>query len=278
MHRVLRRLGVGIEIEPSIADTNKTVDFRCTADSSTIFFVEATVSGMNGMSAKQNLEDVMRKVTKGVSHPHSNVDIEVQGRLEATLPKEYVVNPILDLLSKWPADEVRRHASNHAAEGRARAPIACVSKGNWKLTVKLRPTTEPGGVGRVWGPNELDDVVVDVSMREALKKKASHWRSLGRKNDIAFVAINACHRFCGLVELEEEIGRVMYNNVLGRVDGLDFAPFLRDINGVLVFNNATLGHERTADVKLYRNGQEHIPDCLNYLLHGSNLGALLGMP
>ena len=70
---------------------------------------------------------------------------------------------------------------------------------------------------------------------------------------------------------------MIYNDVRGRVTGLEFAHSLRDINGVLVFNNATLGRERTAHVRLYRNGQEEIPDSLKCLLHGCNLGSLLGL-
>ena len=38
VHRLLRRLGLEIDIEPSLAGTAKTVDFRCTAHS-TLFFV-----------------------------------------------------------------------------------------------------------------------------------------------------------------------------------------------------------------------------------------------
>ena len=275
VHRLLRRLGLEIDIEPSLAGTAKTVDFRCTAHS-TLFFVEATVSGMNRLSANQNLEDVRRKITKGVAHPHSHVDLEVEGRLERTLSRECVVDPILDLLNKWPADEVRRHESNRALGSQACAPIAIVSEGAWKLTAKLR-AVEPGRVGSVWGPIEVDDVAVDVSMREKLKTKASHWRSLGRKDGVAIIAINACHRLFGSEELEEEVGRVVYNDVRGRVTGLEFAHSLRDINGVLVFNNATLGRERAAHVRLYRNGQEQIPDSLKCLLHGCNLGSLLGL-
>ncbi len=70
---------------------------------------------------------------------------------------------------------------------------------------------------------------------------------------------------------------MIYNDVRGTVAGLDFAHLFRDINGVLVFNNATLGNERTAHVNLYRNGQELIPDSLESLLHGCNLGSLIGL-
>jgi len=252
------------------------VDFRCTAPGTPSFFVEATVSGLNRLSANQNLEDVRRKITKGVAHPHSHVDLEVEGRLETTLSRERVVSPILDLLNKWPADEVLRRESVRISGGQVCVPIAIVSEGAWKLTAKLR-VVEPGTVGRVWGPIEVDDVAVDVSMRENLKTKASHWRSLGRKDEVAIIAINACHRLFGSEELEEEVGRVIYNDVSGTVTGLDFAYLYRDVNGVLVFDNATLGNERTTHVKLYRNGQELIPDSLESLLHGCNLGSLIGL-
>lgn len=275
VHCLLRRLGVGIEIEPSIPGATKKVDFRCTADSA-IFFVEARVSGMKGLHAKQNLEDMMRKITEGVSRPHSYVDLGVQGQLKTTLARKFVVDPVLDLLNKWTADDVRRYESNSAAERQARAPIACVSKGDWRLTIRLR-AVEPGKIGSVWWPSGVDDGVVDESMKEALEEKAAHWRDLGRKDEIVLIAINVCDGIFGL-ELEEEVGRVIYNGVLGRANGLEFAHFLRGINGVIVFNNATLGNERIADVKLYRNGREPIPDCLKCLLHGCNLGLLLALP
>ncbi len=114
-------------------------------------------------------------------------------------------------------------------------------------------------------------------MRQNLKTKASHWRSLGRKDEVAIIAINACHRLFGSQELEEEVGRVIYNDFSGTVTGLDFAHLFRDINGVIVFDNATLGNERTAHVKRYRNGRELIPDSLESLMHGCNLGTLIGL-
>ena len=85
VHRLLRRMGLEIDIEPSLAGTDKTVDFRCTAPGTPSFFVEATVSGLNRLSANQNLEDVRRKIIEGVARPHSHVDLEVEGRLETTL-------------------------------------------------------------------------------------------------------------------------------------------------------------------------------------------------
>ena len=148
------------------------------------------------------------------------------------------------------------------------------------MTAELR-AAQPGKAGKIWGPDEVDDVVADdradVSMEEALRNKARHWRGLVRKDEIFFVAINACHGLLGLQELEERVGRVIYNNSRGRVSGLECASFLRDINGVIVFDNATLGNERGALVKLYRNGQEHIPDCLKCLLQGRPLGPLIGL-
>ena len=275
VHRMLRRLGVGIEIHPTFSSTTNTVDFRCTVDS-TIFFVEATVSGISELGASNNLEDVRQKIVKYVAHPHSHVDLQTQGRLDTTLPRKFVVNPILNLLDEWSVNEVRRYERNPAAENRTSAPIACVSKGNWKLTASLRPV-ERGGVGSVWGPIEADDVAIDVSLRQSLKKKASHWRELGQQDGIVILAINLCHRLFGLEELDVEVGNVIYGAGAGGEKRLEFSPFLRDINGVLVFNNATLGNERTAHLRLYRNGEERIPECLKVLLHGRELGPLLGL-
>lgn len=281
VHCMLRRLGVVIEIEPSIVGTSKTVDFRCTAHDD-VFLVEATASGMGGTSAKQNLNDVMRKINENVGSPHSHVDLMVEGRLEVTLPKEDVVKPIVGLLNRWSAEEVRRHESRRGIEGMAFVPIATsVSRGDWKLTVELRPV-ETGRVGRVWGPITVDDVVesgvvTDVSMGDALRNKASHLRGLRREDELVFVAINAVHGLAGVEELEARIGRVMYSDDLGRVTGLGFAGFLRNIDGVIVLDNATLGNERAAFVKLYRNGQRQIPDCLKCLLRGRALGSLIGL-
>ena len=47
--------------------------------------------------------------------------------------------------------------------------------------------------------------------------------------------------------------------------------------GVIVFYMATLGNERSAPVRLYKNGKKNIPECLRFLLEEQRLGDLLGI-
>ena len=87
------------------------------------------------------------------------------------------------------------------------------------------------------------------------------------------IAINVCHSD----SFSDDPERAIFG--LGRPSGEEgnFREDLSCVDGVLVFYNATLGNERSALVRLYKNGDRNIPECLECLLQEQRLGDLLGL-
>ena len=55
------------------------------------------------------------------------------------------------------------------------------------------------------------------------------------------------------------------------------ASYPHKVNGIIAVSNGVIGCEYHAPVRLYRNGNKQVPDCLRFLLEVHKLGDLLGI-
>ncbi len=109
-------------------------------------------------------------------------------------------------------------------------------------------------------------------LKTALAKKVADWKEKELSEEMFVIAVNACH---SEFSWGDESDAIFGNQELVS-DRSVFADNLAEVNGVIVFGNAVLGAERGARVKLYRNGNMSIPECLQCLVSETALGGLLG--
>ena len=107
----------------------------------------------------------------------------------------------------------------------------------------------------------------------ALEKKVKNWKEGKIKDRVFLIAINVCHPDSFSDDPEQAIfgpGRPSDEEGIFRED-------LSCVDGVIVFYQATLGNECSAPVRLYKNGNRNLPECLQFLLQEQRLGDLLGI-
>lgn len=148
--------------------------------------------------------------------------------------------------------------------------------GDWVLKGRLEPPRNPSEIGRVIGPSRGDACDASNSLRKKLKEKADQaHRFEGRP---CLVAVNACHSdFFWDTDDTMDIRKALFAKRGDEGQTGEFCPDLHRISGVMVFYHAVLGNELGAKVRLFRNGDKKIPECLVFLANEQRLGKLLGL-
>ena len=274
IHEMLKRLGCVIEIEPSLSGSNGKVDFRV-ADKSQEFYVEATVCGIGQglLHSNENEHDAVEKLRKYLRKPlHSNLWLSAKGELKKSLGKEFV-KPFQDLLDKYTPEEVWNIHGEQGSQLGSWLLSTEFGEGDWVAKGWLSPAVASSGAGQVWGAARGGCVDGIEPIVTALKKKAKNWKEGKIKDRVFLIAINVCHSD----SFSEDPPQAIFGpGISGDAEG-DFREYLSCVNGVVVFYKATLGSECSAPVRLYKNGNKDIPECLQFLLQEQRLGDLLGI-
>ena len=270
---ILFRRNCRIDIHPSFAGTDGTVDFHVANDKDE-FYVEATVCGIGQgiLSSNANEEDAVRKIKASLVDPHSDLWLSAEGELTITLSKHRVLKPFRGLLDRYTADEVRKLCPNPGWAHEQRLSSEPIVEGNWRLKGYLAPPIASDGKGRVRGPIRGGLAEGAGPLKTAIEKKVDDWKEKELREEMFVIAVNACH---SEFSWGDESDAIFGNRELVS-DRRVFADMLAEVNGVIVFDNAVLGAERGARVKLYRNGNMSIPKCLQCFVSERALGDLLG--
>lgn len=289
LHQVLLRLGCDVVIEPQFAGCPKNVDFLATRDNQK-FYLEATVCGLDKerFNCSDNEYFAVKRIRDELTLGcllHSDLHLKAEGGLRNTLGRK-VVEPFRKLFLKHSPDDIRRFVDQHGHEywtypwAFEDPPISEFECGTWKLIGWLAPPMASNGIGRVIGPGRSDLFNSPERIRTSLNGKARHWRRIketGSQNQDGstyLIAINVCgrHSFD-----EHAVSDAIFGSPTPPSHGAgEFRHGLRDTNGIIVVANGTLGYERTAQVRLYRNAGADIPNCLDSLQDTQRLGDLLG--
>lgn len=273
IHEILRRLGCIIEIEPELP-SGGTVDFHV-IDKAQEFYMEATVCGIGQgtLHPNENEYDAVEKLRSHLKKPlHSELWLSAKGELKRSLGKE-VVKPFQNLLDKHSPEEVRNIHGQYGPQLGSWFLSTEFREGDWTLEGRLKPAFASSRDGQVRGPARGGPVDGVKPITTALKKKVKNWKEGGMRDHIFLIAINVCHSD----SFPDDPERAIFG--LGRASEKEghFREDLSCVNGVIVFYNATLGNEHSAPVRLYKNGNRAIPECLHFLLQERRLGDLLGI-
>ena len=272
VHEILRRLGCDIEIEPELPGGG-TVDFRV-IDKSQEFYVEATVCGIGrgALHSNENEQDAVEKLRKHLKRLHSDLRLSAKGALKKSLGRDFV-KQFQDLLDKHTPSEVRNMHREHGSLWAPSLLSTEFSEGNWVLKGELRPAFASSGAGKVLGPARTEYVDGAEPITTALEQKVKNWKELMIKDRVFLIAINVCHSD----SFSDDPEQAIFGAGRSGGDEGNFRKDLSGVDGVIVFYNATLGNERNAPVRLYKNGDRAIPECLEFLLQEQRLGDLLGI-
>lgn len=277
VHRILRRLDFSVEIEADFPGTRQKIDFLARSKEGKSVYVEATICGFGQgkLSENSNEHDAVEKIRKNIPSLHSHIWLEAEGTLRKTLGEKRVVKPVRELLKKYPLDEVRRIHSKLGWVQARRAMSAEIREGDWVLKVSLDPPFNPSSSGQVWGAARSGAVDGSTPLFKAVNEKAKKWKNADFKGRPFLVAVNVCHsEFDGH---EDDINRALFEYI-GLVERSgNFRKSLSCVSGVIVFNNVVLGNVIGARVRLFRNGDTHIPESLHFLFEEQKLGDLLGV-
>ena len=277
---LLRRIGCSIEVEPPFSGTRgATVDFLARHGKDE-FYIEATVCGLGQgvLSSSDNEEDAVSKIREGLTGLHSDLWLRSEGHLRRTLGKGRLVQPFQNLLKAHTPSEVREL---HSRLGRFEAEeylSETIREGQWELTGRLDPPRATSGQGQVMGPVRSGAVSAEAPLKRALAKKAQDWRRTDFKEQCLLVAVNICNLDFGW-NLDEIRAIYAPDAPIHRGTGArrsPFASYLSRVAGVLIVDHATLGSEQTARVRLHRNPERPLPNCLRFLLEENRLGHLIG--
>lgn len=284
IYRVLHhQLGCKVQIEPNVSD--KTPDFLAICEGER-FYVEATVrhDAEADSSNRRHAEEFTDMLRAKLKNLHSDLWIDVLG------------SPFPERNADWKTarGDIQKWLDEHNAEEEDTAYRhgGLVRRyfyiGQCRIIATLRPyrrrrkarVTEPGLAIQGSGVE---------SLRTTVKKKAKRYKSQDFKDLPYIVAVNLNAVSSEGVqctdneEYNEEVAADADTDVARALCGSDsltereFLPGLGHVNGVIVVHNGTLGNEKIAGVKLYRNGNATIPKCLQFLLDYNSFGSLLGL-
>ena len=283
VHRILRRLDFSVEIEADFPGTRQKIDFLARSEEGQSVYVEATVCGFGQgkLSENSNEHDAAEKIRKNIPSPHSDLWLEIVevggklGTLHKTLAKEFVVKPFLELLENHSEGEVHQIHSRWGLSRPWLFPSTEIREGNWVLKGTLWPPLNPSCKGQIWGPERGGVVDGTTPLLESLQEKAKKWKNADFRGIPFLIAVNICHSdFDGH---EDDVNRALFEYVDVRERTENFRKSLTRVNGVMIVNNAVLGNELGAGVRLFRNGDTHIPESLHFLFEEQKLGNLLGI-
>ena len=266
----LRRFGCDVEVHPNFPGTQGTVDFGVTHGEDS-FYVEATVCGIGRGSLRSNdvEENAVRKIRQAIRHPHSDVWLDAEGELLTHLRKSRLVDPVQSLLDSFSPDAVP--GLGEVPEWRR--PQTSIQEGDWKLDISLARPIASNGKGRVQGLSRGGSVDGVSPIENALEDKTKDWAEKKRDDATFVIALNSCH--------SESWSGDELMAIYGKSDpviGQDsFSEYLSRVAGVIVVDNATLGAEKGASVRMHANPDRGIPECLRPLQQKTSLGELIGL-
>ena len=270
VHTLLRRLKCEVDIEPELPNSQQRLDFHATHTNER-FNIEATVSGFGKgqLMSSRNEDDLVEKLRHAFPSTHSDVLLEAEGELRETLSAVPFVKRLRNLLSRFTADEVR---SIYVRGWQDEFLCEEIPHGDWLLRAWLSPPVRESRDGRIIGPGR--SAVCDgwTPLYSSLCKKARKWKRFDFCATPFLLAVNACHS--EFTWYEYDILRALYEDPESPVA---FHRSLSCVSGAMVFENVVLGNEVAARVRLFRNGDSRIPECLKFLLEERMLGDLLGI-
>ena len=190
LHELFLRLGCSVDVNPNLSGL--TPDFRVTQGGESIY-VEATAVGRQSdpFFRNHNELDVIDKLN-GLSSPNFYIGVDMEGHLKKMLSRGYVTGRFKRLLEAHDSKEVQGLIDQLGRQGAPSEKIEC---GDWTLTGHLVPRSQDRPFGDSARPIVMDGYAakrVDpvTSVREALREKASTYRSLKIPLVIAVNAIN----------------------------------------------------------------------------------------
>ena len=278
IHHFLITAGLRVAIEPDFPGSSGTVDFQV-FDAEQEFYLEATVCGfdkslLNFSNNEYHAVRTLRDTLIRDSLLHSDLHLDSEGALKGT-PDQTFVNPFRQLLLDHSPQSVRSVITQYGPAYWTyhwrvpNPPIAKYSHEGWELTGWLAPPMSSDGLGRVVGPGRSDVGDSTKAIRDSLKEKAKRWRRLKRsqcweqRTPVFLIAINVCSP--NLFDEQEVCGAIIGTSPTTGQGRRRFANYLREVNGIIVVTNGTLGNESAAPVRLYRNGDSGIPDSLTVI-------------
>ena len=291
LHNFLFAASLRVAIEPDFPGSSGTVDFRV-FDAEQEFYLEATVCGLkksflNFSNNEYHAVRTLRETLIRDSLLHSDLHLESEGELKGT-PGKTIITPFRQLLLDHSPQSVSSVITRYGPAYWTyhwrvpNPPIAKYSHEGWDLTGWLAPPMSSDGLGRVVGPGRSGVGDSTEAIRNSLDQKAKHWRQLKRsrcweqRTPIFLIAINVCSP--NLFD-EQEICGAIFGSSPSTGQGLRrFSNYLRDVHGIIVVTNGTLGNESAAPVRLYRNGDCGIPDCLSFIERTQPFGDILRIP
>ncbi len=280
VHRMLKKLGLSVEIEREIPGTDKKIDFfvcPLPGENERSVYLEATVAGFGKgqLSSNWNEHDAVEKLRQYFCSPHSDIWLKAEGTLHHTLGRKDIVRPFQELLERYGPEEVRQL---HSTGRQWKKPHCEIKDERWVLTGYLDPLRSSSGVGQVFGPARSGTVDGSKAIRDELCKKASGCRNVDLQGIPLLVAVNGCDSEFFLSEHDEiDIRRALFKEPNGEECTGEFHESLRCLSGVIVFNHAVLRNERRSRVQLFGNETGEIPEYLHFLFAPQELGVLLGI-
>ena len=275
---MLRYLNCHVDVHPFFSETDGTVDFGV-SDGLDRFYLEATVCGINQgiLRSNANEEDAVRKIREALSGSHSDLWLSATGDLCTTLGRKRVIEPFRVLLKKYTSDDVRSlYLEEGPTWGRAIAHDRLsteIKEGDWVLHGYLAPPIASDGRSQVHGPSRGGGVNGSTPLADALRRKAEDWRKKKLEQEVFLIAVNVCHSEYSWGD--EKVALFECPDSISELEALSAS--LSQVSGIIVFDNAVLGAERGARVKLYPNGDKRIPDRLQFLRQETSLDKLLGV-
>ena len=208
-HRMLRRLGLCVEVERRLSNTDEKIDFLAhpPGQKDRSFFAEATVSGFRQGNFRENANerDAVEKIRWGIPNPHLDIWLEAEGTLRRPLKTEHVVKPFRGLLERHTAAEISRNWPTWMSWIHTRqsqpwcVPYAELKEGEWVLKGYLGPPMSSSGVGQIHSPSRGGSCDGSALLRESLYEKAKKWRKAAERGfDFEgrpfLIAVNGYHR------------------------------------------------------------------------------------
>ena len=280
VHRMLKRLGLIVEVERELSTTEKRVDFFVlppSGSNGSAVYIEATVSGFGQgqLSSNWNEYDAVEKIRRYISYPHSDIWLEAEGTLRRTLGKSEIVCCFEQLLERYRPEEVQHL---YSTSQRWKFPFCEVADGNWTLTGYLHPPRSSSGVGQVFGPARSSTCDGSKAIRDSVFRKASAWKNVNLEGIPLLVAVNCCQSEFFWSEHDNiDIQHALFANSGGDGCTGEFQESLNCLCGVIVFYHAVLGNERRSRVQMFGNENADLPEYLHFLFDPHELGALLGI-
>ena len=280
VHRMLKKLGLSVEIERDIPGTAQKIDFFVyppPGENERSVYLEATVAGFGKgeLSSNWNEYDAVEKLRQDIRSPQSDIWLKAKGVLHRTLGRKDIVRPFQELLERYGPEEVRQlHSTGRQWE----KPHCEIRDGSWVLTGYLDPPRSSSGVGQVFGPVRSGEGDGSSAIRDALIEKANDWRNVDLQGIPLLVAVNGCDpEFFWSEHDEIDIRRALFKEPNGEECTGEFHKSLRCLSGVIVFYHAVLGKERRSRVQLFGNETGEIPEYLHFMFKPQELGVLIGI-